>query len=126
MADTTKSGQAKSLPNFYQAAGQMDAYSGTGAGKSANAKSAADAGEKVASVKTLLEVVRKMDGMEQDPEAKKLLEQVVSLVEQYMEKVQPGAGKGSAAGAGAGSGTPETPPVTGATAGDTTGQTAVM
>lgn len=109
MADTNPSGvggssKSKSLPNFYSAVGGMDKYSGNAAAKSP-ASSAADSGEKVKNVTTLLEVVKKMDAQESDPENKKLLEQVASLVEQYMTKLQPGGDKsktGAAAGGEAG------------------------
>ena len=143
MADTNPSGvggspKSKSLPNFYSAVGGMDKYSGTGnaAGKSP-ASSAADSGEKVKNVTTLLEVIKKMDAQEYDPENKKLLEQVAGLVEQYMTKLQPGsdksktasmsggeaggAGAGGAAGSGGGAGSS-----TGATVGDTTSASAAM
>ena len=134
MADTNPSGggsKSKSLPNFYSAVGGMDKYSGSAAAKSP-ASSAADSGEKVKNVTTLLEVVKKMDAQESDPENKKLLEQVATLVEQYMTKLQPGgdksktgaatggeAGGATGSGAGAGGGT-------GATVGDTTGASAAM
>jgi hypothetical protein len=137
MADTpSTSGKSKSLPNFYSAVGGMDKYSGGagGAGKSST-QSAADAGEKVKSVTTLLEVVKKMDAMENDPENKKLLEQVAGLVEQYMTKLQPGAGDakskppaggeaGGASGAGGAGGGPGGGP--GATVGDTTAASSAM
>jgi len=119
MADTNSTGSRK-LPNFYSAVGQMEAYNpaGGGASKSPAQPGSAQggAGEKVATATTLLEVVRKMDSMEQDPEAKKLLEQMVGIAEQYMEKVQgPGA---KAAGAGTGSAPGQGPsPSSGAGAG---------
>ena len=134
MADpNTSGGKSKSLPNFYSAVGGMDKYSGDGGGGAKSpASSAADSGEKVKNVTTLLEVVKKMDAQESDPENKKLLEQVASLVEQYMTKLQPGgdkaktgaptggeAGGGAGAAGGAGGGA-------GATVGDTTGASAAM
>lgn len=135
MADINPSGsggKSKSLPNFYSAVGGMDKYSGNAAGKSP-ASSAADSGEKVKNVTTLLEVVKKMDAQESDPENKKLLEQVASLVEQYMTKLQPGGDKsktgastgtgGEAGGAGAGGAGSAG---AGATVGDTTGASAAM
>lgn len=140
MPDATSSSGSKSknLPNFYSAVGGMDKYSGAGAGGASAGKSpasaAADSGEKVKNVTALLEVVKKMDAQESDPENKKLIEQMVSLVEQYMTKLQPGAGAAGkdktagaasadaagAGGAGAAGGGP------GATMGDTTGASAAM
>ena len=138
MADTNPSGgggsKSKSLPNFYSAVGSMDKYSGNAANAKSPASSAADSGEKVKNVTTLLEVVKKMDAQESDPENKKLLEQVATLVEQYMTKLQPGGDKsktvtgtggeaGGAAGAGASGGGAG---ASGATVGDTTGASAAM
>ena len=136
MADTNPSGggsKSKSLPNFYSAVGGMDKYSGNSAGKSP-ASSAADSGEKVKNVTTLLEVVKKMDAQESDPENKKLLEQVAGLVEQYMTKLQPGggdksktsAGTGGEAGGAGSAGASGGAGATGATVGDTTGVSAAM
>lgn len=137
MADTNPSGggsKSKSLPNFYSAVGGMDKYSGNAAAKSP-ASSAADSGEKVKNVTTLLEVVKKMDAQESDPENKKLLEQVASLVEQYMTKLQPGGGDksktgaatgGEAGGAGGAGTAGGGAGASGATVGDTTGASAAM
>jgi hypothetical protein len=133
MADnpSTSGGKSKSLPNFYSAVGGMDKYSGaSGGGGKPPASSAADSGEKVKNVTTLLEVVKKMDAQETDPENKKLLEQVAGLVEQYMTKLQPGGDKaktgtptgGEAGGAGAAGAAGGA----GATVGDTTGASAAM
>ena len=130
---TTSSGsKSKSLPNFYSAVGGMDKYSGKPGGDSASpAKSADDSGEKVKNVTVLLEVVKKMDAAESDPENKKILEGIVQQVEMYMTKLQPGgagAGKAGAAGAapGGSAGGAGGAGATGATVGDTTGATAAM
>jgi len=111
MADATTS---RKLPNFYSAAGQMEAYNPASASpsKSPNPSSGQTSDNKLATATTLLEVVKKMDTQEQDPAAKKILQDMVSLAEQYMSKVQGGggakaAGEGSGAegpGAGAGAG----------------------
>jgi len=137
MADnpSTSGGKSKSLPNFYSAVGGMDKYSGAGGpgGAKPPATSAADSGEKVKNVTTLLEVVKKMDAQESDPENKKLLEQVAGLVEQYMTKLQPGGDKaktgapagGEAGGAGA-AGAAGSTGGGGATMGDTTAASSAM
>jgi hypothetical protein len=137
MADTNNPGsKSKSLPNFYSAVGGMDRYSGKQPPASP-ATSAADSGEKVKNVTTLLEVIKKMDAQESDPDNKKLLEQVAGLVEQYMTKLQPGGDKaktgaptggeaGAGAGAGAGGGSVSGSGGGGATMGDTTAASAAM
>lgn len=131
MPDPNNSGgsKSKSLPNFYSAVGGMDKYSGA-SGAKPPAQSAADNGEKVKNVTTLLEVIKKMDALESDPENKKLLEQVAGLVEQYMSKLQPGAGPGAGTMGGAdkpkpggADGASASP---GATMGDTTAASAAM
>jgi len=97
MADGTTKSKPASAPNFYSAAGQM--YSG--ASGASGAKPGADAaatGEKVKNVTALLEVVKKIDKMETDPANKELTQQMVTLVEQYMTKLQP-TGATPAAGA---------------------------
>ena len=115
MAEPTTSRSERSLPNFYTSMGQADAYSGKGQSKGADAQSAAKSGERVQQVQTLLEVVKKMDQAETDPEAKKITAQMVALAQQYMEKVQPAGGQpagtttgetGAATATGAGA-TPE-------------------
>ena len=133
MADTNPSGsgggKSKSLPNFYSAVGGMDKYSGNAANAKSPASSAADSGEKVKNVTTLLEVVKKMDAQESDPENKKLLEQVASLVEQYMTKLQSGGDKsktGAGAGTGGEAGGAGSTGGAGATVGDTTSASAAM
>ena len=72
--------------------------------------------DKVQSVTTLLEVLRKMERGESDQDAKDLLQQMASLAEQYMQKISPSGGKtaGTATGPAGSAGT-ATPP------GDTTG-----
>lgn len=132
MPDPNSSGsdKSKTLPNFYSAVGGMDKYSGKQPAASP-AQSAADAGEKVKNVTALLEVVKKMDAMESDPENKKILEDIVQKVEMYMTKLQPGGADkagggaggagGEAGGAGAAGGTGA-----GATVGDKTAASAAM
>jgi hypothetical protein len=110
MADDSKSGGgggSKKLPNFYSQVGDM--YAGGGAGKPKPA-AGADAGEKVTNVKALLEVFKKMDKMENDPAAKDIIQQMATLAQSYMDKVQ---------GGGAGAGTP--PPAAGTSTGTEAG-----
>jgi hypothetical protein len=133
-ADSSSSGSkssGKNLPNIYSAASGMDGYSDKPGGKSP-AKPAEDSGEKVRNVTTLLEVIKKMDAAESDPENKKLLEQVAGLVEQYMGKLQPG-GAGGAGASASGAGKPGGSPAgatgaggAGATVGDATAGSAAM
>lgn len=130
MPDPANSGSksgAKSAPNFYSAVGGMDKYANPGESKSP-AKAADDSGEKVKNVTTLLEVLKKMDALESDPENKKLLESAAQNIEQYMAKLQPGAGgagkdKSKDAGAGAGAGSAGG---AGATVGDNVAASAAM
>lgn len=111
MADDSKSGGgggSKKLPNFYSQVGDM--YAGGGAGKPKPA-AGADSAEKVTNVKALLEVFKKMDKMESDPAAKDIIQQMATLAQSYMDKVQ-GTG-----GAGAGA----TPPAAGTATGTEAG-----
>ena len=103
---------SKSLaPNFYQTAAGMSGSQAPGAagagagGSGAGATSAASAGkgEKIANIRALLEVFKKMDSIESDPAAKDIIAQMATLAEKYMTQIEGGAA-GAGAGAGAGTG----------------------
>jgi len=121
MTDSTSS-RKPSLPNVYSAIGAMPGYAGgdKAAGKPGGADAAAT-GEKVSTAVALLEVVKKMDKLETDPANKELIQQMVTLAQQYVDKVQgkpasaaattgategmsPAAAATTGAGAGAGGG----------------------
>lgn len=78
-------------PNFYENAASMS-MPGAAAGGAGKPPDAAASGEKVQNVKALLEVFSRMDKLEQDPEAKGMIQQMSSLAQQYMDKIQ-GGGK---------------------------------
>lgn len=98
MADDKKT----QAPNFYQAAAGMSmpggGPGGPGGAGSKPGTGAAASGEKVNNVRTLLEVFRKMDKLETDPDAKALIQQMADTAQQYMDKIQGGAGGAGAAG----------------------------
>lgn len=114
MADNSKSSKKDKAPNFYEAAAQMSGVDGKGAAAGGPAP-AADPAEKVTNVQALLEVFKKMDKIENDPDAKALIQQMSEIAQQYLTKVQtPGGGKGaSAGGPNAPSPVPPPPPSTG-------------
>src|ERR1039457_626424 len=94
MADKSKPGAGNPpSPSFYSAAAGMDGKkpADPGAGTSAG-----QAGEKVKNVKVLLEVFDKMDKLEQEPENKTLIQQMVDMAKQYLNKLEgkPGDDKG--------------------------------
>lgn len=92
-------------PNFYESAASMGAMPG-------GAKpDDADKGKKSENVAALLQVVQRIDSMEKDPDLKQLTQQIVSMTQQYMDKLQ-GGGKGPA-----GSAPPPAPTADGAAAG---------
>lgn len=78
-------------PNFYESAAMSGGAPGGAPGGGPKGPDSSS-GEKVQNVKTLLEVVQKLDSMEQDPALKALTQQIVSATQQYMDKVQ-GGGK---------------------------------
>lgn len=114
MADSKSKSGSPPAPSFYSAAAGM-AQSGAGADKGGAGTPAGQAGEKVKNVKVLLEVFEKMDKLEQDPEAKTLIQQMADMAKQYMTKLEggksdkPGTPATGEAGSGAGAGSP--PPV---------------
>jgi hypothetical protein len=112
--DNSKSGKPPA-PSFYSAAAGMNPPPGDKGPKSAGAGTPeGQAGEKVKNVKVLLEVFEKMDKMEQDPEAKTLIQQMADMAKQYMTKLEGGKtdkpGAPATGEAGSGAGAPPPPP----------------
>jgi hypothetical protein len=112
MADNSssgsKSGKTKA-PNFYEAAASMPGAAGGGAGGDKGG-SAASMSEKVSNVQALLEVFKKMDKLETDPDAKGMIQKMSDLAQEYINKIQkPATGAAPATGAGA---SPPPPPAT--------------
>ena len=118
MADKPKSGSPPA-PSFYAKAGEMAAAQGADKGGGAGTPQG-QSGEKVKNVKVLLEVFDKMDKMEQDPEAKTLIQQMADMAKQYMQKLEgggkpgpagtPATGEAGSGGMGAGPGAGAPPP----------------
>ena len=113
MADSSsssgKSGKTKA-PNFYEAAASMPGAAGGGDKGAAGGGSAASMSEKVSNVQALLEVFKKMDKLETDPDAKGMIQKMSDLAQEYINKIQkPATGAAPATGAGA---SPPPPPAT--------------
>lgn len=79
-------------PNFYENAASMSGPGAPGGPGGQPKPDAAASGEKVQNVKALLEVFKRMDKLEQDPDAKGMIQQMAQMAQQYMDKVQ-GGGK---------------------------------
>lgn len=92
----------KKLPNFYEAMSDMGAYGGNGPkpGTGSSAAGGPPSAEKQQTAIALLEVVQKMERMETDPANKDLLQQMVQIAQQYMDKISPGSGKTPGTGTG--------------------------
>lgn len=85
-------------PNFYENAASMGPGAPGGAGgQPPKAGGGGDSGEKVKNVTALLEVVQRLDKIEQDPELKKITQDIVSKTQEYMNKLQGGAKPAGAA-----------------------------
>lgn len=118
MAESKSKSAGGPPPGIYSAAAQMALQGGGKAGSPSPTPGAgANQGEKLKNVQTLLEVFKKMDQIEDDPESKTMIQQMSDMAQKYSDKLQGKAGDGkpaaSAASADAG-GTPPAAPGAGA------------
>lgn len=95
MAEKAKSGGTPP-PSFYSAAAGMKPGGGGAPGGDGGPGGAGtpegQSGEKVKNVKVLLEVFDKMEKMEQDADAKAMIQSMADTAKKYMEKLDGGAG----------------------------------
>jgi hypothetical protein len=112
MADDKSKSGAPPKPSFYSEAGKMAAAD---ASKPAGSNTpAGQSGEKVKNVEVLLEVIQKMDKLEQDQDGKAMIQAMADAAKKYLDKLKGVSDKpGPAgmpptgeAGSGGGMGTP--------------------
>lgn len=108
---------ASKARNFYEAAAGMAMGGPGGSSPAPKPAGAGDTGEKVSNVKALLEVFKKMDKLEADPEAKALIQRMSEIAQEYMQKVQGGGAGGAATAPAAGGMAPDAGMGPGAAAG---------
>ena len=118
MADDKSKSGSPTKPSFYSEQGKMAAAEGN---KPAGSNTpAGQSGEKVKNVEVLLEVIQKMDKLEQDQDGKAMIQAMADAAKKYLDKLKGVSDKPGPAGmpptgeAGSGGGMGTPPPDMGA------------